>query len=105
MKMAQPRERPYSQFNFIVDLGLDGHDPETTLGGFQEVSGLGMEITVAEYRNGNERENAPRKITGTVQGARRDPQARRRRDARALRVAGRDAQRTSGPSSAPSRFS
>lgn len=62
--MAEPRERPYSQFNFIVDLGLEGHDPETTLGGFQEVSGLGMEINVAEYRNGNERDNAPRKITG-----------------------------------------
>jgi len=56
------RERPYVQFNFLVDLG-DG----TTDGpqaGFQEVSGIGMEVTVAEYRNGNEKENAVRKITG-----------------------------------------
>jgi len=60
--MAVLRERPYVQFNFLVDLG-DG----TTDGpqaGFQEVSGIGMEVTVAEYRNGNEKENAVRKITG-----------------------------------------
>lgn len=63
--MAEARERPYSQFNFIVDLNVDGQNPETTLGGFQEVSGLGIEITVAEYRNGSEPDNAPRKVTGT----------------------------------------
>jgi phage tail-like protein len=60
--MAVLRERPYVQFNFLVDLG-DG----TTDGpqaGFQEVSGIGMEVTVAEYRNGNEKENSVRKITG-----------------------------------------
>jgi phage tail-like protein len=28
------------------------------------VSGIGMEVTVAEYRNGNEKENSVRKITG-----------------------------------------
>ncbi|MCA9970599.1 MAG: phage tail protein [Anaerolineales bacterium] len=60
--MAEFRERPYSQFNFLVDLGTG--DTATPQAGFQEVSGLGMEITVAEYRNGNERDNAPRKITG-----------------------------------------
>lgn len=60
--MAELRERPYSQFNFLVDLGTG--DTNTVQAGFQEVSGLGMEITVAEYRNGNERDNAPRKITG-----------------------------------------
>ena len=60
--MAELRERPYSQFNFLVDLGSG--DTNTVQAGFQEVSGLGMEITVAEYRNGNERDNAPRKITG-----------------------------------------
>ncbi|MCB8944429.1 MAG: phage tail protein [Ardenticatenaceae bacterium] len=60
--MAELRERPYSQFNFLVDLGTG--DANSVQAGFQEVSGLGMEITVAEYRNGNERDNAPRKITG-----------------------------------------
>lgn len=59
--MAELRERPYSQFNFLVDLG-SGTDG--VIAGFQEVSGLGMEIAVAEYRNGNEAENAVRKITG-----------------------------------------
>ena len=42
--MAVLRERPYVQFNFLVALG-DG----TTDGpqaGFQEVSGIGMEVTV-----------------------------------------------------------
>ena len=60
--MAPKRERPYVQFNFLVDLGngtTDGPDA-----GFQEVSGIGMEVTVAEYRNGNEKENSVRKITG-----------------------------------------
>ncbi len=60
--MAEFRERPYSQFNFWVDLG--NGDTESPQAGFQEVSGLGMEITVAEYRVGNEKDNAPRKITG-----------------------------------------
>ena len=60
--MAVLRERPYVQFNFLVDLGNGNTEgPEA---GFQEVSGIGMEVTVAEYRNGNERENAVRKITG-----------------------------------------
>lgn len=61
--MAEFRERPYSQFNFLVNLGTG--DTASQQAGFQEVSGLGMEITVAEYRAGNEKDNAPRKITGT----------------------------------------
>jgi phage tail-like protein len=60
--MATPRERPYVQFNFLVDLG-DGNT-EGPQAGFQECSNIGMEVTVAEYRNGNEKENAVRKITG-----------------------------------------
>jgi phage tail-like protein len=60
--MAVLRERPYVQFNFLVDLGTGNTDgPEA---GFQEISGIGMEVTVAEYRNGNEKENSVRKITG-----------------------------------------
>lgn len=60
--MAVLRSTPYVQFNFLVDLGTGNTDgPEA---GFQEVSGLGMEVTVSEYRNGNEKENSVRKVTG-----------------------------------------
>jgi phage tail-like protein len=60
--MAVLRERPYVQFNFLVDLGTgDTEGPEA---GFQECSTIGMEVTVAEYRNGNEKENSVRKLTG-----------------------------------------
>ena len=61
--MTFKRDRPYVQFNFLVDLG-GGNGTEGPDAGFQEVSGIGMEVTVAEYRNGNERENSVRKITG-----------------------------------------
>jgi len=60
--MAVLRERPYVQFNFLVNLG-DGKT-DGAEAGFQECSGIGMEVTVAEYRNGNEKENSVRKITG-----------------------------------------
>ncbi len=60
--MAVLRERPYTCFNFLVDLG-DGNT-EGPNAGFQEVSGIGMEVTVIEYRNGNSRENSVMKITG-----------------------------------------
>jgi len=60
--MTVQRERPYVQFNFLVDLGTG--NTEGPDAGFQEVSGIGMEVTVAEYRNGNEKENHVRKITG-----------------------------------------
>jgi phage tail-like protein len=60
--MAVLRERPYVQFNFLVDLGTGNTDGPDA--GFQEISGIGMEVTIAEYRNGNEKENSVRKITG-----------------------------------------
>jgi phage tail-like protein len=60
--MGVVRDRPYVQFNFLVDLGTG--NTEGADAGFQEVSGIGMEVTVAEYRNGNEKENSVRKITG-----------------------------------------
>jgi phage tail-like protein len=60
--MAVMRERPYVQFNFLVDLG-DGNT-EGPNAGFQEISGIGMEVTVSEYRNGNHRENSVMKMTG-----------------------------------------
>ena len=60
--MAVLRERPYVQFNFLVDLG--NNVTEGPQAGFQECSNIGMEVTVSEYRNGNEKENSVRKITG-----------------------------------------
>jgi phage tail-like protein len=60
--MATQRERPYVQFNFLVDLGTGKTDGPQA--GFQEVSGIGMEVTVAEYRTGNSKENGVMKITG-----------------------------------------
>lgn len=60
--MAVLRERPYAQFNFLVDLGTGNTDgPEA---GFQECSEIGMSVDLIEYRNGNEKENAVRKLTG-----------------------------------------
>ena len=59
--MATQRDRPYAQFNFLVDLGTGNTDGVQA--GFQECSNIGMEVTVAEYRNGNEKENSVRKIT------------------------------------------
>lgn len=61
--MAVERERPYVQFNFLVDLG-GGTGTDGPKAGFQEVSGIGMEVTVAEYRAGNAKENSVMKITG-----------------------------------------
>ena len=62
--MSVPRERPYAQFNFLVNLGGDGADPLSPDAGFQEISGIGMEVTVSEYRTGNSRENSVMKVTG-----------------------------------------
>lgn len=59
------RTTPYGAFNFLVKLGDQGPDPGQAIGGFSDVSGLGVEITIAEYRNGNEKENHTRKISGT----------------------------------------
>jgi phage tail-like protein len=60
--MAVPRDRPYVQFNFLVDLGTGKTDGPVA--GFQECSNIGMEVTVAEYRAGNHKENSVQKITG-----------------------------------------
>jgi len=60
--MAVLRDRPYGRFNFLVDLGTGQTDgPEA---GFQACSPITTSVDVIEYRNGNERENAPRKVTG-----------------------------------------
>lgn len=58
-----PRDTPYGAYNFIVE--LDGNDPATSaLGGFSDVSGIGTEITLMEYRQGNDKENHVRKVPG-----------------------------------------
>lgn len=65
--MAVLRERPYTGFNFLVDLGTgDTEGPEA---GFQECTGIGMEIPVIEYREGNSPENQVRKLAGLTKVA------------------------------------
>ncbi len=60
--MAVLRSDPYAQFNFLVDLG-DGvtAGPEA---GFAECSEIALSVDVMEYRNGNDKDNATRKLTG-----------------------------------------
>ncbi len=58
------RETPYGAFNFLVNFGGSAA-PDSVLGGFSDVSGIGTEINIAEYRNGNEKENHVRKVPGT----------------------------------------
>lgn len=56
------RDTPYGAYNFLVDFG--GESPTSIQGGFSDVSGLGTEITLMEYRQGNDKENRVRKIPG-----------------------------------------
>lgn len=53
------RTTPYGAFNYLVY--FDGGD---VFGGFSDVSGIGTEVTVAEYRNGNDKVNHVRKVAG-----------------------------------------
>ena len=64
--MAVFRDLPYAQFNFLVDLGNGTEGPEA---GFQECSAISTSVDVIEYRNGNDRENSVRKITGLNKAA------------------------------------
>ena len=58
------RKTPYLAFNFIVALDKGtGNDP---IGGFSEASGLVTEITVAEYRAGNDPENHTHKFPSVI---------------------------------------
>jgi phage tail-like protein len=68
-RMAIERDRPYTQFNFLVNLGDTGSDPLQPDAGFQEISALGMEVAVAEYRYGNLRHNNTLKVTGLNKSA------------------------------------
>jgi len=60
--MAVQRDRPFPGFNFLVDLGTGKTDGPAA--GFRECSSIGVELCVVEYRNGNEKENNVRKLTG-----------------------------------------
>jgi phage tail-like protein len=53
------RTAPYGAFNFLVE--VDGGE---LFGGFSDVSGIGTELTIAEYREGSDKENHVRKIPG-----------------------------------------
>ncbi len=61
------RDRPYTTFNFLVDLG-DGVT-EGPHAGFQEISAIAMQVDVIEYRTGNAKENNPIKLTGLQKAA------------------------------------
>lgn len=60
--MAVLRERPYSNYNFLVDLG--GGEVEGPHAGFSEVVLPEVAFDVIEYRSGNERESGVRKMPG-----------------------------------------
>ena len=60
--MSVLRERPYTNFNFLVDLGDGSTDGPQA--GFEEVILPEIWLDVIEYRNGNEKENSVRKLTG-----------------------------------------
>ncbi len=55
---------PYGAFNFRVTADPFNNDNSKIQGGFQEISGLNTEVTVAEYRYGTDPENHVRKING-----------------------------------------
>ncbi len=61
--MAIQRNNPYGAFNFTVEVDKFGASDQPSAG-FQEISGLGMEVTEAEYRNGNDGVNYVRKMNG-----------------------------------------
>ena len=65
--MPVKRDNPYGAFNYLVTLGGQTGDggPGTIVGGFSDVSGLGIEVSYSEYRNGNEQVNTVRKVPNT----------------------------------------
>jgi phage tail-like protein len=55
---------PYGAFNFQITAGAITGSPTSPNAGFQEISGLGMEVTEAEYRTGNDVTNYVHKVSG-----------------------------------------
>lgn len=60
--MATQRDRPYLQFNFLVDLGTG--DTSTPDAGFEECGPFSAWLDEVEYRAGNSKENGVQKLTG-----------------------------------------
>src|ERR1035438_2535410 len=65
--MATQRDNPYGAFNYIVSIGDAQGDGSagTVIGGFSDVSGLGVDVSYSDYRNGNEKFNTTRKVPNT----------------------------------------
>jgi phage tail-like protein len=69
--VATTRDNPYGAFNYIVALGsgVDANNGDgsvgTIVGGFSDVSGIGMEVKYSDYRNGNEKVNTARHVHNT----------------------------------------
>ena len=61
------RDNPYGAFNYIVAIGGQQGDGSegSVIGGFSDVSGLGVDVSYSEYRNGNEKFNTVRKVPNT----------------------------------------
>ena len=89
--MAVMRDRPYCQFNFLVDLGDGNTDgPQRRLPGSERDRDRGRGHRVPQRQlEGKQRDQDHR----PEQGDRRDDEARRHRRARPLRVARRHPQR------------
>ena len=62
--MPSFRDTPYAAFNFLVE--LEPGQGKEVIAGFSEVSGLNLEVTVAEYRAGNDPVNYVRKIPSVI---------------------------------------
>ncbi len=63
--MATERlNRPYAGVNFRVKIG--DSDENSATAGFSEVSGLGLDVSIAEYRAGNAPTNEPVKVPAIV---------------------------------------
>ena len=56
---------PYSAFNFLMEWSQSEAN-NTSIAGFSEVTGLGKEVTVAEYRNSIESD--ARQVAGASNG-------------------------------------
>lgn len=61
--MTLPNDRPYSQFNFLIVLGTGARAAEA---GFQEVTGLGMDVQLGEHRTSGGREKHLSKVLGAI---------------------------------------
>lgn len=61
--MPIARQDPYGAFNFKVTITPTEGEP--IVGGFSDVSGLSTEVSYADYREGTDPLNAPRKIPTT----------------------------------------